>query len=252
MKYYFLVCLLPEIHLEDAKLKVSLDELLGEKFHFAPEDSREIDLILLGGDILILEKMLAGKTVAVRQCLYGTEFWKDQLKSPRDGPEFILEFLEGTDPDSFGIEDVDRLYLAYYDYVLAESSNEFLINFYKFEKDLRNIASAVRARRKGLAPAGFLVGEGDVVDLLSRSNAEDFGLAQDFPWLEELLAAEGPDELQRLMETVIWDYLDDHIEPVSFAFNAILAYFLKLRILEQRLALDKLEGERILQRLEGN
>ncbi|MEW5726180.1 MAG: DUF2764 family protein, partial [Thermodesulfobacteriota bacterium] len=63
MKYYFLASYLPDLSREDQKLKVALADLLDEKSHLAPEDWREIELVLLGGDVFVLERLLAKKSV---------------------------------------------------------------------------------------------------------------------------------------------------------------------------------------------
>ncbi len=98
MKYYFLASYLPEIHRDDIKIRITLSDLVEERFHIPESDWKEIERVLLGRDMLVLEKLLSGKTVPIEHSVFNLEFWQDQIKSPKEGPEFVLEFLENYGP----------------------------------------------------------------------------------------------------------------------------------------------------------
>jgi Protein of unknown function (DUF2764)/ATP synthase (C/AC39) subunit len=251
MKYYFLASYLPELQPDDIKIHVGLSDLLEERFNIADRDWKEIELILLGRDIFIIEKLLSGKTVSMEYSLYGLEFWQDQVKSPVEGPEFLLEFLKSMGSEVFGPHDVDRLYDVYYDYVLASTKSDFLRGYFRFEKDLRNILAALRARKLGLDPAEHITGEGELVETLGSASAEDFGLGEDYPWIENFLKAEAPDRQQEVIEQIIWNFLIEYQGPDPFDFSVILAYMLKVQILHKRLALNQEHGMEKVRRLGG-
>jgi len=251
MNYYFLVGYLPELQRDDRKIRVGLTELLGEQYNIASDDWKEIELILLGRDIFIIEKLLSGKTVSIQHSLYTTDFWRDQIKSPGEGPEFVSEFLKETEGGkSFGPGETDRLYAAYYDYVIAQSKNDLLRLFFGFERDLRNVVAALRARQKGLNVSDCLIGESELAETLGRSNAEDFGLGKEYSWIESLLTTDYPPQRQELIEQILWNYLDEHAGSDPFEFNTILSYVLKLQMLEKRLALSEEQGMAKVRRLE--
>jgi len=251
MKYYFLASYLPEILRDDIKIRVSLGDLLEERFHIPEPDWKEIELVLLGRDVLVLEKLLSGKTVSISHSLFSVEFWQDQIKSPKEGPEFVLDFLRSTDLRSVGFKEIDRLYAGYFLHALGTTANEFVRDYFIFQQNLRNVVAALRARQKGLDPSEYLIGEGEVVNILSSSTAEDFGLSLEFPWIESLIKAETPHERQAMVEQIQWDYLDEHTGPDPFDFRVILAYLLKLEILERQLALSEDKGMEIVRRLGG-
>jgi hypothetical protein len=251
MKYYFLTSYLPELQPDDIKIHVSLSDLLEERFIIADRDWKEIELILLGRDIFIIEKLLSGKTVSIAHSLYDLEFWQDQVKSPVEGPEFLLEFLKSMDSEVFGPREVDRLYGVYYEHVLASSKSDFLRGYFRFERDLRNILAALRARKRGLDPAEHVIGEGELVETLGSASAEDFGLGEDYPWIENLLKAEEPDRQQEVIEHIIWNFLNEYQGPDPFDFSVILAYMLKVQILHKRLALNQENGMEKVRRLGG-
>jgi hypothetical protein len=243
MKYYFLASYLPEIHRDDTKIKISFSDLLGERFHIPREDWKEIELVLLGRDILILDGLLRGKDIEVEDSIFGPEFWRGQIKSPgEECPAFILEFLRDLDTQTFGARESDRLLGAYFNHVISETANGFLRGYFIFQRDLYNILAAGRARKKGLDPSEYLVGEGDLVERLKTSQAEDFGLEELYPWLESIEKADTPHQQRETIEQILWDYLDKNTGPDIFHFNVILAYLLKLEILHKRLALSEEGG----------
>lgn len=251
MKYYFLASYLPDIQRDDLKVRFSLAELLGERFHIPDPDWKEIELVLLGRDMLILEKLLAGKTLSVEHSLFPLEFWQDQIKAPKEGPEFVLDFLKSADLQSVGFKEIDRLYASYFEYVLGATAHAFVREYFTFQQDLRNIVAALRARQKGLDPSEYVLGEGEVVQILCSSTAEDFGLSLEFPWIENLIKSETPHERQVMVEQIQWDYLDEHAGHDPFDFRVILAYLLKLEILERQLALSEDRGMEKVRRLGG-
>jgi len=251
MKYYFLASYLPEIHRDDIKVRLTLGNLLEERFHIPESDWKETDLVLLGRDILVVEKFLTGKTVSIEYTVFSSEFWQDQIKSPKEGPEFVLDYLRNTDLGSIGLREIDRLYASYFEYVLGATTNDFVRDYFIFQQNLRNVVAALRARQKGLDPSEYLTGEGEVVNILSSSTAEDFGLSVEFPWIESLIKAEKPHERQAAMDEIQWDYLDEHAGPDPFDFRVILAYLLKLEILERQLALSEDKGMEKVRRLGG-
>lgn len=251
MKYYFLASYLPEIHRDDTKIRISLGDLLEERFHMAEADSKEIELVLLGRDIMIIDGLLKGKDLDVEHSVLGREFWREQVKSPKEGPEFIMEFLAGLDRENYGKRDSERLHAVYINHVLSKTSSGFLRGYFIFMRDMKNIFAAKRARKKGLDPAEHLIGEGDLVERLSTSTSEDFGLEEEYPWMESLDKAETPHQQQEILDQILWEYLDENTGPDIFHFNVILAYLLKLEILHRRLALSEEEGMEKVRRLGG-
>ena len=251
MKYYFLASYLPELHRDDVKVKISLAELLEERFHIPEADWKEIELVLLGRDILILDGLLKGKTVEMEHSLHDREFWREEIKDPKEGPDFIVAYLNSRDRETYGIRESDLLRAAYIDYVLSKTESRFLSGYFTFQRDTGNIFAAKRAKKKGLDISDHLMGEGELVELLKTSREEDFGLEETYPWLESLNRAETPHRQQEVLYQILWDYLDEHSGPDIFHFNVILVYLLKLEILHRKLALSEEEGMAKVRRLGG-
>ena len=250
MMYYFLISLLPDIQRDDRKIKIRLSDLLDEKYLYTDRDWAEIELILLARDLLQIERLWSGKVVEVEYSLYDRDFWKEQIRSPRDIPGFLEEAFDMYMAEGYSPGLVDRMYDAYYNYAIERSKSPFLRAFLGFEKDMRNILAALRARRKGLLPSEHLIGEDELVDILGRSTAEDFGLASEYPWMEQLIRAGKPPEIEEAAQEIIWNMIDGMTGHLNFQFDAVLAYLLKLHILERNLALKEEGGMEIIRKLE--
>ncbi len=250
MKYYFFVSYLPEIHRDDRKVRVRAAELLAERPHFAVEDWGQIELVLLAGDVVQIERLLAGKDTEISLCLQGRGFWQEQMRSPREVPPPFAEFFERLAADGFSVSLLHRLYEAYYAYALEKAGPGFLRAYLTFERDLRNILAAIRARRQGLEAVHSLIGESDLVEVLSRSNAEDFGLGGEYPWIVQLLNTREPSEIDEAVQRVTWEVIDGLTEQSGFEFDLILAYLLKVSLVERNLALKEEQGLEIIRRLE--
>lgn len=250
MKYYFLVGYLPDLQREDRKLKIGLSELIGGDYEIHPEDMADIRLILLGRDVFMVEKLLEGRAVSLPDAVYGLDFWQDQVRSPQEGPGFLLVFLKERKPGKPTPQEVNRLYGAYYEHAVSQANTPFLKRYFQFEKDLRNILAALRSRRKNGDMMDQLVGEDALTMSLAGSSLEDFGLSEDYPWIGELIATDYPPRRQDLMEKIVWDFLDEQTGNDPFHFNAILSYVIKLSILEKKLSLRQDKGMDIVRRLE--
>jgi Protein of unknown function (DUF2764) len=249
MKYYFLVTYLPELHRDDKKIRLSFGDILMEREHIAASDWHQVELLLLSRDICLLGQLLDGKDPEMPHTLYGKAFWQDQIKSPREVPGFLAPLFEGREASAPSPPGGDRLLALFYDYA-ASRAGAFLAGYFRFEKTLRNVLAAIRARKQGYPPSAHLVGKGDLEEQLGRSRAEDFGLTAELPWIDLLLGSADPLALEGIIERIIWGYLDDQTQPLDFEFDFVLAYLLKLQLLERRLSLSDERGMEIVRQVE--
>ena len=108
--------------------------------------------------------------------------------------------------------------------------------------DQRTIMAALRRKRNGLPKPekGEIWGVGDWVLAIERNwDAPDFKLASVFPWITEartLLEAGKALDLDRLLMSEEWKWLDGLAHGNEFSFEALLAYLFKWDILDQWLS----------------
>lgn len=160
-----------------------------------------------------------------------------------------MPFFEGRAPGAFGPADRDWLQGAFYDHA-ASAAGTFLAGYFRFEKTLRNVLAALRARKLGYPPSAHLVGAGELAEPLGQSHAEDFGLAAELPWIERLLGSPDPLAWEEATERILWEHLDEQTKALDFEFDFVLAYLLKLQLLERRLGLSDERGMEMVRHLE--
>ena len=145
----------------------------------------------------------------------------------------------------------DRLSALYYEYAM-KSKNAFIASWFELNLNISNIFTALTCRKYKLDRATYIVGDTWTSNQLRTSNARDFELSESLEYLPSVARfAEEADLLQRERKTdfLKWEWIDDQIFVKALDFESVLAYFLKLEILERWTSLDKATGEKTFRQL---
>ena len=99
----------------------------------------------------------------------------------------------------------------------------------------------------------LLIGRDDVAEALLRSNAPDFGLSAQLPWIDRLLGQSRgkPLDFEKGVDTLRWDVLNEMTIASYFQAETVYAFYLKLTIVERWRALDPKSGRERLDTLLG-
>ncbi len=154
--------------------------------------------------------------------------------------------------DIYGLsrERIEQLYS-----LCAASKCEFLREWARFDRNLRNVIAAHTARNKGLVVADSLLSiEGDEIPLsLAKSTAADFGLKGELDYIDTLLSAMGDVasvvEKERTIDLIRWDKADALAEFDSFGAPTLLAYLVKIGIIRRWAVLDPATGRQMYEKL---
>lgn len=133
----------------------------------------------------------------------------------------------------------------------------FIREYQAFERDLRNVCVALSCRAAGhdagpsFAVQRALVGGNEIAETLARSTAPDFSLSAQLPWMERVISAnrEHPLELERVLDAIRWDKLNELTVFSYFAFETILAFTIRLGMVERWQALEEPAGAAIFEQL---
>ncbi len=137
----------------------------------------------------------------------------------------------------------------------AASPCEFVRQWARFDRNLRNVVAAYTARVKGRTVADSLLTiEGDEVALtLGKSTAADFNLKGELDFAERLLAALGDVasvvEKERTIDMIRWEKADALAEDDTFGVPTILAYLIKVAIIGRWAKLDPRTGREMYDKL---
>jgi hypothetical protein len=254
--YYYLVAGLPDLIFEQGKPPFSTaafrteleEELVAEDFAlvqalFLPADNRN----LLG----LLEKR---DFQWDEQGNYAQAELEAGLRELDGLPDYMLELIQAFQknaPLQPNMSWENQLAWLYYE-AAVEQPNAFLREWSSFERDVHNLRAALSARRHRLSLEGQLIGEYRLTSAARASNAQDFGLSQEYPFIQRLLVLEDEPDLREREEEIDilrWNYIDELNTFNYFTIEVLLGYLIKLAILERWSTLSPEAGQEAFQRL---
>ena len=130
----------------------------------------------------------------------------------------------------------------------------FIAHFSAFDLHLKNIITAVNCRKNKKSIEENLLEDLETTPVLVKSSAKDFGLAEKFEYINqviELIENEHIWKLDQYVDTLRWSYCDELTSVSFFKIDNLLAYILKLMILSRRIDLNDEAGMERLNHLTG-
>lgn len=180
-------------------------------------------------------------------------------------PSYMLRFLneqyyqapEDCDEESEQAEklrslsDEDRLAQLYY-YSASKSKCEFLAEWFNFNQTLRNVLLVQTCKQLGWSAESYIVGEGYIVEQLLHNKNKDFGLSEQVPYINTLVAIAEERNIarrERMIDALRWQWLEEHTEWTVFDLENVLAYYIKLGIIERWCKLDEDKGRTVFREI---
>ncbi len=267
-QYHYLVAGLPELLFEDNKLLMNSSELIVMLSDHLPADDMNILRLFFWryDNRNVLIKLENSEKAIERTGNLNSEEIDTIISAVKEDsfdekvlgvPGYIGKIIEAyrnETPMIPGKRWELQFSELYFEYAFAHP-NQFISKWFQFERDLNNFLTAAKCKKYSIPVEGQLVGTGDLVEKLTRSNARDFGLDNEFPYLDRILNALDEDDLlqqEKKMDRVKWDYLDDEVFFHYFTIERIFSFLIKLTIVERWLALDKETGEKLFNELVRN
>ncbi|MDH6342469.1 hypothetical protein M2480_001091 [Parabacteroides sp. PFB2-12] len=269
-KYYYLIAGLPNISLDDHKVPFTVDEFYAEiKGTLSSGDAKLVSLFYLKFDNNNLLNFLLHpeKGWDERGCFSKSDYKEvldaiaEEEKIPANPlPSYMISFLEtyqaehdkGTE-ESKNISWEDRLAGLYYEYAM-KNSNSFVADWYELNLNINNVLTALTARKYDLDKARYIVGHNEIAETLRTSNARDFGLGDSVEYLPQLQRITEESDLllrEKKLDQLKWEWLEEQIFFKTFDIETVIAYLLKLEMMERWTSLDKAKGEKTFRDLVG-
>lgn len=256
--YYYLVAGLPDITIEQGKLQSGTAEFREEmKTGLTRADYLLMELLFLVEDnrnlLSILQK--ENKTLSSNG-IYPPELLAEEVKEPVLLKQYMKLFIESFRAETRAYPNLsyeNELATFWYDELLS-TKNEFLREWFNFELNLKNVMLVLSARKNGLPFEHQVIGNNTVAEIIRKSNARDLGLSAEWPWIEKVLQiVESVDILgrEKAIDLLRWNYLDELNTFNYFTVEVLMAYYIKLGIIERWLRLDYATGEGLFRRLLG-
>ena len=263
--YYTLGASLPDLLIDDTKIDYTTAEFVEElKGQASPSDQKQIDLILLRGDNRVLVAILRDlpmptlymplalgeahlRTLVEAVRSEDLEDKQDHLPVPKGTPQymitFVREYLGGK--YSKGVPFIeDKLAELYQEYVKSKA-NTFLKEWFEMNLNLNNILASLTARKYDLDPVDYLVGSNEITEIIKSGIWSDISDLKEGEMISEIVKIGEevePMQRERRLDAFKWRMLEEVTFSDTFSINAMLAYLLKLQILERWASLDKEQG----------
>ncbi|ASB51142.1 hypothetical protein CDL62_11645 [Alkalitalea saponilacus] len=261
--YYALVAGLPDIALDDKKVLISssdMRELLRDEVN--QKDFALVELMFMPYDHINLLNLLFKKekgwddrgniSIDVMEKLQDRK--SIETADSDLVPAYMIEFLEKF----HGEELVENYHQAeqmltegYYNFLL-DSSNEFVREVSMYQKNIGNLMMALNARKYNMKVDEHLVGDDEVTSALKKSRTRDFGLYNQITDIEQLIQIfESEDMVDRELKLDYhkWHFLDESTFFNYFTIEKVLAFLLKLFIVERWMSLDSEKGKEMFNQL---
>ena len=268
-KYYCLIAGLPDITLDDTKITYSVADFKEETEPvLSGKDKKKMHWFFLKYDNANLLSYLRKSSFdefdergvfSIDDIKEICELVKEEKKMPSalSVPKYLPEFIntyytrfeEEEKDDEVSVYNTlweDRLSSLYYSEAM-KCKSKFLASWFELNLNIGNVLAAHNCREYGLEKEEYIVGNNDVAMQLRHSNARDFGIEDSSGYITELMQVAEESDLftrEKRLDALRWNWLEDSILYKTFDFESVMAYLLRLEMIERWVCLSKERGEK--------
>lgn len=254
--YYYLVAGLQDVVLEMNKLLLNqydFRELL--KTHLHPSDYRLAEKLYLPYDNKnLLNRLQKSDQPFDELGNFNMEQLDDNIRESNSLPEYMARFIESfrnKEPLFPDMSPENELTTLFYQAML-EHDNKFLREWFTFDLTVKNLLTAMISRKYNLPYEHQIIGTDEISETIRKSNARDYGVGDEFEFVDTLADIAKGDDIQtreKAVDQLLWDYLDEVTFFEYFTVEKILAYTIKLGLAGRWLAIDKEHGKRMFEKI---
>lgn len=254
--YYYLVAGLPDIVLDQKKLSASISDFREEmKYHVHPDDFSLIELFFLPFDNINLLNLLQKNNKPFSQMgNYSQSQLEQEIKEPAILPSYLQKFIFAFKDDKAifqGYSWENQLTWLYYNYV-SEVRNDFIRSWFEFNLHVNNILAAFNVRKFKLSKETVYIGDNFITEALKRSSLKDFGLSNDFEYMDKLLDIDDNGnsmEKEKAVDMLKWARLDELNTFNYFTIEVLIAFIIKLFMVDRWIKLDPETGKKMFKQI---
>jgi hypothetical protein len=255
--YYCLVAGLQDITMDIHKLSMGQVEFRKElQSEVHPQDYKLVQILFFPYDNKNLLNIITKKEEKFdERGNFSQDLLETNIKElTGDLPEYMNHFItsfKDDEPVFPNMSPENQLTALFYEYALSRDDG-FLKDWFRFNRDLSNLLTALVCRRYDIPYEYQVIGWDDISETIRKSHARDFGLTAEIPYMDDLLNIAKEDDIQqreKAVDQLRWNYLDDVTFFEYFTIDKILAFTLKLGMVERWLALDKDHGTQLFEEL---
>lgn len=244
--YYFLITAFPPLTLgmiPEITFK-ELQDLI--ELNIAEKDRKYLEELLRPIDLYNIHAHLLGMPFDERGAIKAGEMEEDLLI--QEGlPSYVIEYFSRYESIEERLKNFSSLYTSMYR-EFSESSSGFLLQYFRFERELRLVLTALRAKFSGKNLVRELQFEDPydpfVLEILSQKDTNDFQPPKEYEDLKNrfLENVGEPKKLERAILEYRLQRIEEMDEPQGFGIDRVLAYVAKFLIVNTFSSLDKEKG----------
>lgn len=256
-QYYYLVAGLQDITLDMHKLSMDQQAFKNElQNEIHPDDFKLVQKVFLPFDNHNLLNLLEKRERPFdERGNYPQSLLEESIKEPSgDLPVYMDRFIEAfkTKDTLFpGLSWENTLTTLFYEHTRL-LNNVFLKDWFIFDQNINNLTTALICKKHDTPYENEIIGRDDVSESIRKSHARDFGLGAEIAVMDDLLSIvkiEDVQEREKALDQIRWTYLDDVTFFAYFTIEKLLAFSIKLGMVERWLALDKEHGSKLFNSL---
>lgn len=258
--YYCLVAGLPDIIINETKSVVSSSEFkieLSEQLE--PADYKLAELLYLNYDNQNLLNLILEKNKPFNNTgKYTQEELEEQIKEPTYIIEYMKQFIINFKAEETKLSDLiweNKLQTLFFDFVLL-TKNDFLKKWFRFDMDIKNILTAINCQKFDYKKEDNLISvkhKNEVYKNLIKGTLKPDSLSDEVIYAEKILQIVESDsnssEKEKATDMIKWKFLDEFTFFKYFNIEKILAFIIKLNIVERWIKLDNETGEILFKKL---
>ena len=254
--YFYLISALPELSLNDKDLQyhmVSFREFVLE--HLAIRDQKYLKILYYRYDIVNLVNLIKENGAAwIPAGNYSREELIEMMGLPDSLPKFLGLFYEETRKKWSVLSEKELINRAttYFIDWSKNIENTFLRRWLRFDYNLKNLLVWLNSHKFELDPTNEVLGNQYEAEYLRETRFDEIDLkAWDFRYREVMAQFDNPNIAIReaVIDEMRWHYLSELEESYDFGIERLLAYAIRLQIINRNIVTTEAEGKRQLMSL---
>ena len=255
--YYYLISALPELNLTDKELEYDMITYRSFVMELLdPVDAKLLKILYYPFDIMNLVTLIKGNETDWDACgNYSKDELQEMIQLPDSLPRFMQLFVEETRETWEKASAKDLLNKATSLFVdwSREAPNAFLRQWLYFDQNLKNLLIYLNSNKFDLDPDKEVLGENYEATYLRSTKFDDLDLKSwDLRFKEALTHFDNPNVAVRefLIDEMRWKFLHELEENYSFGIERLLAFVIKLQIINRNIVDTEEEGRKRLEQLQ--
>ena len=249
--YYFLITALPPLAI-GKKPEISFSEMREMlDLNLTAADRKKIKTFLRPIDLYNIRALWMGFPLDERGN-YTSKGLEEALLVRDWLPSYLAEYLDRYESTADRLRFFSSLYASLF---REENLDGFLLKYYRFEREIRLVLTALRSKKTGRDLTRELQFEDPydsfVADILSQKDAAEYTPPKEYEDLKTVFMENSgsPEKLNRAILKYRFEKIEEMEENQDFTIDRVLNYLARLFIVESLEALDPEKGMDAVERL---